>query len=304
MASRQSLLKQSLTSTQVKTPRHKPLNLADFAQASYSQKSMPGYFVDTEFTGPDRIVYHDGKHAIIVFKGTSHTRDVEVDAAMGLGFKEQTNRFRNSLDVTNRVISKYGKDNVLATGHSLGGSQAIYVHQKTGVKGSAYSPYIDPQDVKVRGKENFVGPNFHVHAIVGDPVAMGTSLHLLDAPNVHLYTPYSKYEKIASSIATSNPTMGINPFVKIGLMTAKAGVGAAGTVDLHAIGNFTSTGEYGDKVRNRDVAIPSKYWKTGPPQETFRAPTQHEALPPLSIGSYRAAPTAPPSSTVQHWTTA
>lgn len=297
----------SLKVTTQKQSRYtKPLNLADFAQAAYTHKSMPGYFIDSELSGPDRTIYHDGKHAIVTFKGTDNWRDIQVDAAMGAGFKDDTNRFKNSLDVTNRAIKKYGKSNVFVTGHSLGGSQAIYVHQQTGVQGSAIAPFIDPQDVSRRDKQGvpFVNSNFNIHAVVGDAVALGTYVHLLDRPNVHLYTPKSKYESIAASASTgsSNPISFANPFVKLGVAGAQVLAGTKSSIGLHAIGNFTSNSNYGDKVRERDVRLPSAYLKTGPPEQEFRV--SHETSTPhipevAGMGTFLPNPT--PKTPINYW---
>ena len=58
-------------------------------------------------------------------------------------------RFRGAVQVYNQTKKKYGKNNVEITGHSLGGSQAMYIGRRYGLKGKdclnavAYRPSVD-----------------------------------------------------------------------------------------------------------------------------------------------------------------
>lgn len=232
-------------------------NLADFAKASYQRSPVKGFLVDTELSGPDRTVYHDKKTAIVAFKGTTPTsgRDISVDAALWGGFQSQTNRFRKSLDVTKKAMEKYGKENVTVTGHSLGGSQAIYVHHKTGIKGSAYSPYIDLTEYRRHGE---LGDNFHIHMVAGDPVSLGGTMNLYGKKNVHIYTPSSKYASILTPLLQPNPLdfmSNVHPYVTTGVKLYGAYREAKKVASLHDIDNFTTGSSYEDKVRFRDVKI-------------------------------------------------
>ena len=66
---------------------------------------------------------------------------------LSLGLQDLSRRFKNAKHTTNKAIDKYGKDNVSLTGHSLGGSQALYVHTKTALPTHAYNPGVSPIDV-------------------------------------------------------------------------------------------------------------------------------------------------------------
>lgn len=59
---------------------------------------------------------------------------------LALGVESLSVRFHQSLKTTNQAITKYGKVNVSVTGHSLGGTQALYANSKTGVKAVAFNP--------------------------------------------------------------------------------------------------------------------------------------------------------------------
>jgi len=255
--------------------------LADFSEAAYTQKSMPGYLIDTELSGPDATVYRNNNSAIVAFSGTRPTskenasRDITTDLGLWAGQKSHLNRFKNALDLSNRVVAKYGKDNVTVTGHSLGGSQAIYVNQQLGIKGSAYNPYFDTQDVLKRGK-HFVNDNFNIHTILGDPVSLG-AINLMGQSNVHIHTPMSQYANIVK------PFLQYNPLVEIPYIGEA--VAAAGAIDtgkkilkLHDIKNFTGEGVYASKLTSSEQVIPVSKTIQPEPQEKTSKPEEMEVV--------------------------
>lgn len=86
-----------------------------------------GMVKDTSLSQKKDKVYVDknGK-AHVVYKGTDPTdiRDLGTDAAILVGLGRFTPRFRNAKKLAKRVKEKYGKENTVAYGHSLGGSLA------------------------------------------------------------------------------------------------------------------------------------------------------------------------------------
>lgn len=129
-------------------PSDEGASYAALAKASYAfefDESAPvpaGYAVDTDLSGPNRTVFTQNGKAVVSFRGTDvlNWKDVSADVMLALGVETFSNRFQESLDITNKAIVKYGKDNVSVTGHSLGGTQALYVNSKTGVKAVAFNP--------------------------------------------------------------------------------------------------------------------------------------------------------------------
>jgi hypothetical protein len=101
-----------------------------------------GFDIDREFSSGERTVFTKGGRAVLAFRGTNplNVTDLGTDVMIALGMERYTRRFAASLDVTERLISKYGIENVEVTGHSLGGTQALYVNSKTGVKATAFNP--------------------------------------------------------------------------------------------------------------------------------------------------------------------
>jgi len=87
-----------------------------------------GYIKDHELSQKkDKVYYHpQEKKAYVVYKGTNPTdlRDVATDMALAFGFEKYTPRFRQAKRLARRAEEKYGKNQVEAVGHSLGGSLA------------------------------------------------------------------------------------------------------------------------------------------------------------------------------------
>jgi hypothetical protein len=127
---------------------------AELSNGSYGSKDLThlGYKIDTELSNRNRTLYHNpetGK-AVLSFRGTNikNKGDIGTDALLALGLKEISSRFRNANKAAKNTIEKYGKDNVVFTGHSLGGSQALYVNSKHGVETHAYNPFVEPKTPK------------------------------------------------------------------------------------------------------------------------------------------------------------
>ena len=86
-------------------------------------------------------VYKKGNDIAISFAGTDikSIHDIENDALMGLGaFPSQLN---NANDLYKQIITKYPNENIIFTGHSLGGSLAQLMSAKTGDRAVTFNAY-------------------------------------------------------------------------------------------------------------------------------------------------------------------
>lgn len=128
---------------------------ADLANASYDRNNVPdGYDVDSELSNRNRLVLvnkQTGK-ATISYRGTdlknNRKGDLGTDALLALGLTELSARFRNAKKHARAVVGKYGKGNVDTTGHSLGGSQSLYVNSKLGLPSVSFNAGVSPGFVK------------------------------------------------------------------------------------------------------------------------------------------------------------
>jgi len=144
---------------------------ATYGSQDYEKKlAEQGYLPDSEFSTHRTKVYSKkGGKTFIGYKGTDPTNltDLDADAAIALGTHRRHKEFMTASDLAKRVKSKYGED-VIATGHSLGGTKAIESANDIGVKAIVFNPgtglagldtgehrvYIKDQDIissRVRG---------------------------------------------------------------------------------------------------------------------------------------------------------
>lgn len=151
-------------STIIKTnPRYH--DHAVLSQAAYNPKKFEaktralGYEVDSQLSTRSRTVYYNktsGK-AVLAYKGTtpSQWKDLAADAGILAGLPSHLiGRFRGADAAYRRARTKYGEANLEVTGHSLGGSQALYVGRKYGAKGTAFEPGAGPADTVQRAKDD------------------------------------------------------------------------------------------------------------------------------------------------------
>lgn len=239
-------------------------DMAYMSKGAYNPASMqgnlPDYYIDNSLSTVDRTVYVNkstGK-ATIAFRGTDTEhkdntwRDIGADISIVLGLEKYNHRFKNSLNATKAAVAKYGADNVTVTGHSLGGSQAMYVSQKTGVKGTVFNPGVSPMDAQKDGidrafhhKSDY--QNINIDVMPGDPVST-TSLFLHSGQKKANWTPlmgigwdtgkklYADYQTAKAAEAIGGPEAGAAVGVASVWETLKSE--APKLIKLHAMDNF------------------------------------------------------------------
>ena len=106
-----------------------------------------GFVLDTELSGAKNQVYRDAEtgEIVISYKGTNPAsgEDIYDDLAiLNPNVREQdTARFRRAEALYHQVVAKYGSDaRVACTGHSLGGSIAMYVAKEHDLMASILFP--------------------------------------------------------------------------------------------------------------------------------------------------------------------
>lgn len=162
------------------------VNMADFAQAAYNPTDdFEGYDLSKEYSSPDRAVWVSQKkdHAIISFRGTDpkNLKDIGTDILLGSELKGLSTRFSHAENITQKLMTKFGKNKVYVTGHSLGASQALHVSQKLRVYAEVYNPFVSFTEAET----NASFPNAVVHWNVGDPVGIGVPFLRTKKTNYH-----------------------------------------------------------------------------------------------------------------------
>jgi hypothetical protein len=107
-------------------------SIQKFLDASYANKGkapqvIDGYDRDNSLSGERVSVYYNPstKKAVVIHRGSKDLADWGNNLKMALGWKmSSTNRFKHSKDIQKKAEAKYGKENVITLGHSLGGKIA------------------------------------------------------------------------------------------------------------------------------------------------------------------------------------
>ncbi len=129
---------------------------AQLANAGYTGADVEGYDIDKDLSNRHRTVYvhKDTGKAVLSMAGTRlgskkhRMADLGTDGLLALGLQSLSSRFQNSKKVARAAVEKYGEGNVSATGHSLAGSQALYLNQRLGLDAHAFNPGAPPSMVR------------------------------------------------------------------------------------------------------------------------------------------------------------
>jgi hypothetical protein len=108
-------------------------HLKELLKSTYSKKKedIGDYKIDRKLSGLRAKVFTNketGKN-IIAMRGTKGIHDVITDGHLFFGNKN-TKRFKHAQKVYDRVVSKYGKDNLILAGHSLSGQLVEKIGRK------------------------------------------------------------------------------------------------------------------------------------------------------------------------------
>lgn len=142
-----------------------------------------GYQVDPALTDGDRYITFtkDGK-AYLAFRGTDMTdvRDIMTDYAIAIGDEQTTAEFKKGAKAARQAVKKYGKDNTTFTGHSLGGTIALYANSETGAPAITFATGVGLGMVAGAAKDaaaatvfrRRIKPNTKIYAVHRDAVSM------------------------------------------------------------------------------------------------------------------------------------
>jgi len=111
---------------------------------------------------------HDLNTNVLSFRGTKDFKDILPDLHITGGTEPDSNRYQDANQIYQNLKSKYPNANWKTAGHSLGGSQAMYVAQNNNIHSYAFNPgYIAYTNDKI----NTDYPNHHVFVVKGDPIS-------------------------------------------------------------------------------------------------------------------------------------
>jgi hypothetical protein len=188
-------------------------NLNDAAyKASYKEKHDVlkkanldnEYKIIPEMSSRDINVFYDFdcKKYILVFRGTDYSNrfnrkynDLYTDFLLGIGKIESTKYYKAADKITKAIIDKYGLNNVILSGHSLGGRAAGGLSIKYNIPSIIYNEGSSPLDKVYNRTENKQTTHFTTNSIsdiVIDPLSISSIIEsnkktikqeVKDAPN-------------------------------------------------------------------------------------------------------------------------
>ena len=94
------------------------------------------FVLDRELSSEEHSIFHNQKtgETVITYRGTTNLDDVKTDSNIALGNEKNTKRYERSEEVFLKTKEKYGNDNIVVTGHSLGANQSLNICEKYNVK--------------------------------------------------------------------------------------------------------------------------------------------------------------------------
>ncbi len=145
--------------------------LARMSKASYDSQRpqmIDGYTYEPSLSTYNVAVYcnHTAKQVIIAFRGTASAEDIKSDIAIIKGSANEQ-RFQNALAVYNKVKQAFPDYSIMATGHSLGGSLALYLNSQYGIPVEVFNAGMGLGFLK----SNPHASNAVLHIIKGDAIS-------------------------------------------------------------------------------------------------------------------------------------
>ena len=105
--------------------------------------AINGYTQDIQQSTNDHAVYvsPDKSKVVLVARGTnpSNVKDLRADASISTGFFKNDKRFKTFSTLYDNVKKKYGKSSISTTGHSLGGTQALYLSKLKNIQATSFN---------------------------------------------------------------------------------------------------------------------------------------------------------------------
>jgi hypothetical protein len=160
------------------------------------KQNINGYELDSELSSASVAIYHNNQNVIIGFRGTKELKDISTDVNILKGTTSDI-QFKDAINIYNQVKAKYPNLQVYATGHSKGGSLAIYLNEKFNVPIETFNAGIGAGVFNKLHTNNSI-----LHIIKGD--AISNLAGLLKHSNVKIYLPKMKDASLLEAHKMSN----------------------------------------------------------------------------------------------------
>jgi hypothetical protein len=116
-------------------PLLEPLEIKHFIKNSYGDKleDYKDFDIDEDLSGQRVQVYHNPNtnQTVIVHRGTNSKHDIIHDLQLGLLHSTNNARFKHAEKIQKLAEDKYGTNNLITLGHSLGANYASKIGKKS-----------------------------------------------------------------------------------------------------------------------------------------------------------------------------
>ena len=135
------------------------------------------YTLHPELSDEFSVVYTNEKvlgvvtRVVVSFRGTCPKKldDILTDIFLTFGREHETDRFKLADEKIRKLHEKFPLVPIVVCGHSLGGTQAIYVSKKYNLPSFTYNPAQGISESYIRDINQF--PKIRVFRVVNDPVS-------------------------------------------------------------------------------------------------------------------------------------
>lgn len=142
-------------------------------------QNIDGYLYDKDFSNVNTAIYHNENNVIIGFRGTENIDDLITDFSVLRG-TEDDKRFKEAVETYNKVKNKYPNLRIMSTGHSLGGSLALYLNKLYNIPVETFNAGMGFGFLK----SNLNSANVKMYAIKGDLLSGLSGLSRLVGSNL------------------------------------------------------------------------------------------------------------------------
>jgi hypothetical protein len=157
--------------------------LAKISNSAY-QSNRPdiidNYNLDKQLSDSETAIYYNQTNVIIGFRGTANVKDIITDIDIVKGTTNDP-RYRQAVDIYNKVKAKYPELNIIATGHSLGGNLALYLNSLYNIQSESFNAGLGLGFIKSNPNRD----NAILHIIKGDPISSLGALSNLGKTRVY-----------------------------------------------------------------------------------------------------------------------
>jgi hypothetical protein len=175
----------------------------DIKESFSHVRELAGFKLDESLSNEENSVFHNEQTGETVYsiRGTATMEDaMETDMDILFNTEDKSARFAESDAFFKAVVSKYGKDNLTLSAHSMGAEIAIHLSREYDVPAWAFNPGIsieEANDTSHRNNKNKI----HMMVTHGDPVSVARA-YLKDHDNVEV--TYVSQKNIFDSHGVTN----------------------------------------------------------------------------------------------------